>query len=69
MYMYDGALELRGMTTPIITIIITFKLTLRGLNLLFKILSISNTGDSAADILVTFLYPKLGSFSNMEYYF
>ena len=31
---------------------------------------ISNTGDCAAYILATinFLYPKLGSFSNMEYY-
>ena len=38
--------------------------------LFFKILPISNTGDSAADILATiyFMYPKLGSFSNMEYY-
>ena len=37
----------------------------------FKILSMSNTGDSAAYILATihFLYPKLGSFSDMEYYF
>ena len=37
----------------------------------FKILSISNTGDFIAYILATvhFLYPKLGSFSNMEYYF
>ena len=32
---------------------------------------ISNTGDSIAYILATihFLYPKLGSFSDMEYYF
>ena len=46
-------------------------LTLRGLSLFFKILPISNTGVSAAYILATvhFLYPKLGSFSNMEYYF
>ena len=37
----------------------------------FKILPISNTGDSAAYILATvhFLYPKLGPFSDMEYYF
>ena len=34
---------------------------LRGLSLFFKILPISNT--------VRFLYPKLGSFSDMEYYF
>ena len=48
-----------------------FKLTLRGLSLFFKILPISNTGVSAAYILATvhFLYPKLGSFSDMEYYF
>ena len=34
-------------------------------------LTISNTGISAAYILaiVHFLYPKLGSFSDMEYYF
>ena len=40
-------------------------------SLFFKILFISNTGDSAAYILGTihFLYPKLGSFSDMEYYF
>ena len=46
-------------------------LTLRGLSLFFKILSISNTGDSIAYILATihFRYPKLGSFSDMEYYF
>ena len=46
-------------------------LTIRGLSLFFKILPISNTGDSIAYILatVTFLYPKLGSFSDMEYYF
>ena len=46
-------------------------LTLRGLSLFFKILPISNTGVSAAYILATihFLYPKLGSFSDMEYYF
>ena len=33
-------------------------------------LSMSNTGNSAAYILATihFLYPKLGSFSDMEYY-
>ena len=37
----------------------------------FKIHPISNTGVSAAYILATvhFLYPKLGSFSDMEYYF
>ena len=46
-------------------------LTLRGLSLFFKILPISNTGDSIAYILATvhFRYPKLGSFSNIEYYF
>ena len=43
-------------------------LTLRGLS---KILPISNTGDSIAYNVATvhFLYPKLGSFSDMEYYF
>ena len=43
-------------------------LTLRGLSLLFKMLP---TGVSAAYILATvhFLYPNLGSFSDMEYYF
>ena len=37
----------------------------------FKILLISNTGASIAYILATvhFLCPKLGSFSDMEYYF
>ena len=37
----------------------------------FKILPISNTGISIAYILATvhFLYPKLGSFSDTEYYF
>ena len=46
-------------------------LTLRGLSLFLKILPISNAGVSAAYILATvhFLYPKLGSFSEMEYYF
>ena len=46
-------------------------LTLRGLSLFFKILPISNTSDSIAYILATvhFLYPKLGSFSDVEYYF
>ena len=46
-------------------------LTLRGLSLFFKILTISNTGSSIAYILaiVHFLYPKHGSFSDMEYYF
>ena len=46
-------------------------LTLRGLSLFFKILPISNTGVSIAYILATvhFLYPKLGSFSDMEYCF
>ena len=46
-------------------------LTFRGLSLFFKILPISNTGDSIAYILATvhFLYPKFGSFSDMEYYF
>ena len=47
------------------------ELTLRGLSLFFKMPPISNTGASIAYILATvhFLYPKLGSFSNMEYYF
>ena len=46
-------------------------LTHRGLSLFFKIVPISNTGVSAAYILATihFLYLKLGSFSDMEYYF
>ena len=46
-------------------------LTLRGQILFFKILPISNTGVYAAYILATvqFLYSKLGSFSDMEYYF
>ena len=46
-------------------------LTLTALSLFFKILSISNTGDSIAYNLATvhFLYPKLGSFSDMECYF
>ena len=46
-------------------------LTLRGLSLFLKMFPISNTGVSAAYILaiVHFLYPKLGSFSDMEYYF
>ena len=49
----------------------TYQLTLRGLSLFFIILPISNTGDSIAYILATvhFRYPKLGSFSDMEYYF
>ena len=46
-------------------------LTLIALSLFFKLLLISNTGDSIAYILATvhFLYPKLGSFSDMEHYF
>ena len=46
-------------------------LTLRGLSLFFKILSISNNGDSIAYILATvhFLYLIISSFSDMEYYF
>ena len=45
----------------------TFFLTLTGLSLFFKIPPISNT---IAYILaaIHFLYPKLGSFSDMEYY-
>ena len=37
----------------------------------FKIFPISNTSDSITYILATvhFLYPKLGFFSDMEYYF
>ena len=48
---------------------LTASLTLRGLSLFFKILPISNTSYSIAYILATvhFLYPKLGSFSDMEY--
>ena len=47
------------------------KLTLRELSLFLKIFPISNTGVSATYILATiqFLYPKLGSFSYMGYYF
>ena len=46
-------------------------LTLRGQTLFFKILPISNTGDSIAYILATvhLRYPKLGSFSDVEYFF
>ena len=46
-------------------------LTLRGLSLFFEILPISNTGDSIAYILATvhLLYPKPGSFFDMDYYF
>ena len=53
------------------TAILIIHCTLRGLSLFFKILPISNTGDSIAYILaaVHFLYPKLGSFTDMEYYF
>ena len=53
------------------TSIMHVHLTLRGLSLFFKILPISNTGDSIAYNVATahFLYPKLGSFSNTEYYF
>ena len=56
------------------TIIIIIKLTLRPLSVFFKILPISNTGISAANILATvgtvrFLYPKLAPFSDTEYYF
>ena len=48
-----------------------YPLTLRGLSLFFKILPFSNAGDSIAYILATihFLYPKIGSFSDMVYYF
>ena len=48
-----------------------YPLTLRGLSLFFKILLFSNAGDSIAYILATihFLYPKIGSFSDMVYYF
>ena len=51
--------------------LIILTLTLRGLSLFFKILPTSNTGASIAYILATvhFLCPKLGSFSDMEYYF
>ena len=50
---------------------LTIFLTFRGLSLIFKIHPISNTGVSIAYILATvhFLCPKLGSFSDMEYYF
>ena len=45
-------------------------LTLTVLSLFFKLLPISNTGDSIAYILaiVHFLYPKLGSFSDIYFY-
>ena len=51
--------------------LVNCSLTIRGLSLYFKILPISNTGDSIAYNVATvhFLYPKLGSFSDMEYYF
>ena len=47
------------------------KLTLRGLSLFLKTFPFSITGISAAYILDTvhFLYPKRGSFFDMEYYF
>ena len=47
------------------------KLTLRGLSLFLKMFPISNTCISAAYILATvqFLYPKHGSFSDLEYNF
>ena len=69
MYRYDYIYVLR--LGQIVNIKLKALLTLRGLSLFFKILPISNTGVSAAYILaiVHFLYPKLGSFSNMEYYF
>ena len=62
--------EIKHIIIPNINLICT-GLTLRGLSLFLKILPISNTGVSAAYILATvhFLYPKLGSFSDMEYYF
>ena len=46
-------------------------LTFRGLSLFLKMFPISNTVVSAPYILATvhFIYPKLGSFSDMEYYF
>ena len=50
---------------------IVYSLTHTALSLFFKLLPIFNTGDSIAYILATvhFLYPKLGSFSDMEHYF
>ena len=52
----------------------TDALNLRPLSVFFKILQISNTGTSAADILATigavsFLYPKHSPFFDREYYF
>ena len=44
------------------------KLTLKGLSLFFKILPFSNT-DVSILATVHFLNPKLGSFSDMVYYF
>ena len=59
-------LKMTGTVFYILTI-----LTLRALSLFFKILPNSNTGDSIAYNLATvhFLYPKIGSFSDMEYHF
>ena len=56
---------------PKTRVIVMDVLTFRGLSLFFKIVPISNTSVSGVYILAIahFLYFKLGSFSNMEYYF
>ena len=53
----------------IITAMVFLFLTLTGLSMFSKFLPISNTGDSIAYILaaVHLLFPKLGSFTDMEY--
>ena len=55
---------------PQTRVIIMDVLTFKELSLFLKIVPISNAGISAAYILATvhFLYPKLGSFFDMEYY-
>ena len=69
---YQGFIQCGSGISPLqCKLCLMFKLTLRGLSLFFKILPISNTGVSIAYIFATvhFLYPKLGSFSDMEYFF
>ena len=60
-----------GVWIPILYKPCDILLTLRGLILFFKILPFSNSGVSTAYILATihFIYSKLGSFSDMVYYF
>ena len=55
--------------SSLICINVCFLALTLGLSLFYKNLPISNTGDSIAYILATihFLYPKVGSFSDMEY--